>query len=231
MSMRRFLRTLLAPVLLLAPLYGWDCGRTEKTAADETESVVILRTNQGDITLRFYPAAAPEHVKNFLAHSQSGLYKGCLFHRVIPGFMIQGGDPNTKDGDPANDGAGGYSYRGPGSRLTAEFNNRPHTRGTLAMARSDDPNSAGSQFFICQSDAPFLDGKYTVFGEVIGGLDAVDRIAAAPCGDGNRPLEDQRIEEVLIEKWPARRIEEAKAAMAAEAVGKDDPGASEDSVR
>ncbi|MCP4547907.1 MAG: peptidylprolyl isomerase [bacterium] len=182
-------------------------------AGDETETVVTLQTNRGDIVLRFFPDVAPEHVKNFIAHSESGLYKGCLFHRVIPGFMIQGGDPNSKDNDPSNDGMGGYSYKGEGTELKAEFNKRKHLRGTLSMARSQSPNSAGSQFFIMHAAAPFLDGKYSIFGEAIDGIEVVDKIVNSPRNKSDRPDKEQKILNVLVEEWTTEKIEATKAEM------------------
>ncbi len=190
---------------------------TEKAAAQvddqKTETVVILKTTQGDITVRFFPEISPEHAKNFIEHSKSGLYTGTLFHRVIPGFMIQGGDPNSKDDNPNNDGMGGYSYLGEGTMLNAEFNDIPHTRGILSMARSRDVNSAGSQFFIMHAEYPSLNGQYTVFGEVIDGIEVVDAIATTPKNNRDRPLEDQRIEEVEVLEWSVADIEKTKAAM------------------
>ncbi len=182
----------------------------------DKETVVTLKTTQGDIVLRFFPEDAPEHVTNFVEHSKGGLYKGCTFHRVIPGFMIQGGDPNTKEGAGGMPGTGGYGYKGSGTCIDAEFNARRHERGILSMARSQDPNSAGSQFFICHAEASFLDGQYTVFGETIGGLDAVDKIAAAERDGNDMPHDDQRIEDVLVEEWPAERIEETRKALLTE---------------
>ncbi|MHC5080616.1 MAG: peptidylprolyl isomerase [Planctomycetota bacterium] len=132
------------------------------------------------MTLRFFPEKAPEHVKNFVEHARSGFYDNTYFHRVFPNFMIQGGDPNTKDDKPENDGEGGYSYKGPGTRLKAEFNDTYHARGIVSMAREKDPDSAGSQFFILVNDASHLDGKYTAFGEVIEGMEVVDKIVAQP---------------------------------------------------
>ncbi len=172
----------------------------------DTETVVTLTTTRGDIVLRFFPDLAPEHVKNFIAHSESGFYTGCTFHRVIPGFMIQGGDPNTKPDGKGQPGSGGHSYKGPGTKLPAEFNPRPHKRGILSMARSQDPDSAGSQFFIVHADAPFLDRQYTVFGQVVTGLDVVDAIVSAPRDGNDRPREDQRIASVRVEQWEAARV-------------------------
>ena len=179
----------------------------------ETQTVITLKTTQGDIVLRFFPEDAPDHVKNFIEHSRSGLYKGCTFHRVIPGFMIQGGDPNSKDEDPLNDGFGGFSYLGEGTFLSPEFSERKHLRGILSMARSQDPSSAGSQFFIMHADAPFLDGKYSVFGEVVDGIEVVDAIVNVERDERDRPREDQRILDALVEEWPVKKVEKTKAAM------------------
>ncbi|MBN2170885.1 MAG: peptidylprolyl isomerase [Candidatus Krumholzibacteriota bacterium] len=210
----RVLPTLLVVILALGVATLFGCATPKGSKEDGVkETVVTLVTAQGEIVLRFFPDVAPEHVKNFVHHSESGLYQGCTFHRVIPGFMIQGGDPNSKDDDPTNDGMGGYSYRGEDTTLKAEFNDRPHLRGTLSMARANDPNSAGSQFFICHAAAPFLDGKYSVFGEVIDGMDAVDKIANADRDGNDRPHEDQVILQVLVEEWPTAKVEEMRAAM------------------
>ena len=149
-----------------------------------TETNAIIHTGFGDITLRFFPEDAPGHVKNFTELAQKNFYNKTTFHRIIPGFMIQGGDPNTKSADRSRHGMGG-----PGYRVKAEFNNKPHRRGTLSMARSADPDSAGSQFFICVSPAPHLDGQYTVFGEVTDGIDVVDKIVSQPRDKNDNPLE------------------------------------------
>ena len=138
----------------------------------------------GEIVLRFYPDVAPNHVKNFLGLASKKFYDGTTFHRVIPGFMIQGGDPNSKSPDRASHGMGG-----PGHRIKAEFNSRPHKRGVLSMARANDPDSAGSQFFICVADAHFLDWQYTAFGEVVSGLEVADRVVAAKRDGRDNPLE------------------------------------------
>ena len=139
------------------------------------DDIVILETNRGAMKLKLYPDVAPNHCKNFKKLANSGFYDKTTFHRIIPGFMIQGGDINSRDNDPKNDGHGG-----PGWTVDAEFNDISHQRGILSMARSADPNSAGSQFFICVADAPHLDGKYTVFGEVIEKVHIVDHILNTP---------------------------------------------------
>ncbi|MDE3225960.1 MAG: peptidylprolyl isomerase [Nitrospirota bacterium] len=138
----------------------------------------------GEIVLKFYPDVAPGHVKNFIKLAQEKFYDGTTFHRVIPGFMIQGGDPNSKKPDRSMHGMGG-----PGHRVKAEFNSKPHRRGVLSMARANDPDSAGSQFFICVADANFLDWQYTAFGEVVSGMDVADTIVAVKRDGRDNPLE------------------------------------------
>jgi peptidyl-prolyl cis-trans isomerase B (cyclophilin B) len=139
------------------------------------DDIVIIETTRGTMKLKLFPNDAPNHCKNFKKLANSGFYDKTKFHRIIPGFMIQGGDINSRDNDGKNDGHGG-----PGWTVNAEFNDIPHKRGILSMARSSDPNSAGSQFFICVADAPHLDGKYTVFGEVIDKVHIVDHIVNTP---------------------------------------------------
>lgn len=175
------------------------------------QHVAILETTQGTIYIKFFPDKAPVHVHNFLEHCRSGFYEGTYFHRVFPGFMIQGGDPNTKDDDKANDGQGGYGYRGEGTFLRAEFNDVNHVRGVLSMARSADPDSAGSQFFIMVADNPGLDGKYSAFGQVISGMRVVDKIVSQPGtpipgAGGNNPDRPQRIERATVEIWTDGKV-------------------------
>ncbi len=154
----------------------------------------VIHTNLGSIELEFYSDVAPKHVENFKKLARDKFYDGSTFHRVVPNFVIQGGDPNSKDDDRSNDGMGG-----PGYTIAAEFNKRPHKRGTLSMARRQDPNSAGSQFFICLKELPNLDHKYTVFGNVIKGMDVVDRIAAMPRDSRHNPVEKAVMKRVAIE--------------------------------
>jgi peptidyl-prolyl cis-trans isomerase B (cyclophilin B) len=148
------------------------------------EQRAIIHTKFGDITLTFFPEVAPNHVKSFIELTQKGFHNGNTFHRVVPNFVIQGGDPNSKNPDRSKHGMGG-----PGYQLKAEFSNNPHKRGTLSMARSAHPDSAGSQFFICVAAAPFLDGKYTVFGEVSKGMDVVDQIISQPRDGNDNPID------------------------------------------
>ncbi|MBI2185343.1 MAG: peptidylprolyl isomerase [Thaumarchaeota archaeon] len=148
------------------------------------EEIAVIDTKFGKMTIRFFPQDAPRHVDNFKKLARQGFYDGTTFHRVIPGFMIQGGDPNTKDNDRSNDGFGG-----PGYTVPAEFNSRSHRRGIVSMARSQDPNSAGSQFFIVVQDSTFLDRQYTVFGEVINGMEVADKIVSQQRDEHDNPLE------------------------------------------
>ena len=148
------------------------------------QTTAVLETKFGEITLKFFPDVAPKHVNSFIEMANKGFYNGTTFHRVVPGFVIQGGDQNTKSEDRSKHGTGG-----PGYTLEAEFSNLPHKRGTLSMARAANPDSAGSQFFICVAEAAFLDGQYTVFGEVSEGMDVVDEIVAQPRDNSDNPNE------------------------------------------
>jgi len=148
----------------------------------------LIKTNFGDIKIKLLPEIAPETVRNFITLTKSSFYDGTLFHRVIPKFMIQGGDPNTKEPDKSVWGQGG-----PGYNLKAEFNSRSHLRGIVSMARSTDPDSAGSQFFIVTSDSTFLDRQYTVFAEVVEGLEIADKIVNLPRDGNDCPLEEAKM--------------------------------------
>lgn len=149
-----------------------------------TISVTSKGEPLGNIVLRFFQDVAPGHVSNFVKLSKEGFYNGTTFHRVIPGFMIQGGDPNSKSSDRSSHGMGG-----PGHKLKAEFNAKRHNRGIVSMARANDPDSAGSQFFICVADSHFLDRQYTVFGEVIEGMDVADKIVGMKRDSHDNPLD------------------------------------------
>jgi len=147
-----------------------------------------METSEGTISLEFWPDVAPGHVNSFIFLSREGFYEGAIFHRVIPGFMIQGGDPT------------GTGTGGPGYRVKAEFNPRKHTRGVLSMARSNDPNSGGSQFFIMHADSPHLDNQYTAFGKVTSGIEVVDKIARLPTGANDRPKNPPEIRKITIQE-------------------------------
>ena len=154
-------------------------------------TAVIIKTNFGNIKFSLLPDIAPETVRSFSELVKSGFYNGTLFHRVIPGFMIQGGDPNTKNPDKSTWGQGG-----PGHNLKAEFNPRSHLRGIVSMARAADPDSAGSQFFIVTSDSTFLDRQYTVFGEVVDGMEVADKIVNLPRDGNDCPEQEAKMLEV-----------------------------------
>ena len=174
-----------------------------KTAATEENrpmsyyqnKVAELHTTAGEIDIRFFPDVAPNHVKNFVDLAEKGFYNGTKFHRIIPGFMIQGGDPNTISGSPATWGTGGS-----GKYVNAEFSSIKHKRGIVSMARSNDPNSASSQFFIMVADYPSLDNQYSAFGQVTKGMDVVDKIvsAAATGPEGSRPVNPTTITNIAI---------------------------------
>jgi peptidyl-prolyl cis-trans isomerase B (cyclophilin B) len=210
----RTVRSPVALAVLAALALGTSCGRQKNETADAVKvptaapaasaaprDVAVLEV-QGFGTIRFELLAdkAPKTVDNFEKLATSGFYDGTTFHRVIPGFMIQGGDPNSKNRDPRDDGLGG-----PGYTIDAEFNDTSHVRGVVSMARSADPNSAGSQFFIVVADTPQLDGQYTAFGRVIDGMDVVDKIVVVPRdqfgrhGPPDRPIENVVVDHVRIE--------------------------------
>ena len=153
----------------------------------------VIETTLGNIELEFLNDEAPGHVKNFKDLANKGFYDGTTFHRVIPGFMIQGGDPNTKSDDRSSHGMGG-----PGYTINAEFNDTPHDRGVLSMARSQDPNSAGSQFFVVVKDSHFLDNQYTAFGRVVNGMDVVDKIVDVPRDPRDNPNDRVEMKSVKI---------------------------------
>lgn len=156
-------------------------------------AIATIVTNRGTIKFRLLSEVAPETVRNFTTLAQKGFYDGTLFHRVIPGFMIQGGDPNTKTSNKNSWGTGG-----PGYTIKAEFNNVSHKRGIVSMARASDPDSAGSQFFIVTTDSAFLDHQYTVFGEVTEGIETADTIVNLPRDPADRPLQEAKMTSVTV---------------------------------
>jgi peptidyl-prolyl cis-trans isomerase B (cyclophilin B) len=162
------------------------------------EEFAVITTDRGEMKIKFWPDVAPKTVANFMKLASSGFYDGTAFHRIIKGFMIQGGCPNTKDGATGMPGTGS-----PGHTVKAEFNDRKHVRGVVSMARSSHPDSAGSQFFICLGDASFLDGKYTAFGELVGGTEVLDGIGNTPVslgsgGEKSKPVERVEVKSVAI---------------------------------
>ncbi len=190
---RGFLRTALivSPFLAAGIISAQEAsGSASGKPADE---VALIKTTKGDMVVKFWPEKAPKTVENFKKLASQKFYDGTAFHRIIDGFMIQGGDPNTKD--PANEDA--FGTGGPGYKIDAEFNDRKHVFGVISMARSAHPDSAGSQFFLMLGDAPFLDGKYTGFGQIIKGEDVLKTIGKTAVGSsrsGERSKPQERIE-------------------------------------
>jgi peptidyl-prolyl cis-trans isomerase B (cyclophilin B) len=163
--------------------------------------MAVITTTEGEIVIEFWPDVAPKTVENFKKLAWQGFYDGTCFHRVIKGFMIQGGDPLTKD--PSQEGAWGTG--GPGYQVNAEFNDRSHTRGVISMARSSNPNSAGSQFFICHGDPTFLDHQYTAFGKLVQGDDVLEKIATTPTRAQDRPAKRMGVTHIkIVDRPPAK---------------------------
>ena len=187
---------LLASAIAPAQTAGKGKKKMTPPPRDYANTLATLQTDMGDITIKFFYDKAPNHVKNFVDLAASGFYDGTMFHRVIPGFMIQGGDPLTKKPeDPRQPyGTGGNGN----NRINAEFNDVSHKRGIVSMARSSDPNSASSQFFIVVKDSTFLDNQYSAFGEVVSGMDAADKIAAVPRDAKDRPNTPVRIKKIVL---------------------------------
>ena len=201
--MKRFSLILLAALTLCGWVQAADDKKEEskkvEATANNSNEVAVIKTTQGEMVLEFWSDVAPNTVENFKKLAKKGFYDGTAFHRVIKGFMIQGGDPLTKD--PSMQRRWGTGD--PGYKIKAEFNARKHVKGVISMARSQDPDSAGSQFFICHGDASFLDKQYTCFGKLIKGEDVLDKIATTPCGPGgdgarSAPVERQGVESVKI---------------------------------
>ncbi len=167
-------------------------AKTETTPA--AKEVAVIKTSEGEMVVEFWSDVAPKTVENFKALAKKGFYDGTCFHRVIKGFMIQGGDPLTKDASKE----AAWGTGDPGYKIKAEFNSRSHTRGVLSMARSNDPDSAGSQFFICHGAPTFLDHQYTAFGKLIKGDDVLEKIATTPTHPQDRPDKRMNVESVKI---------------------------------
>ena len=186
------LNAMLCAVFFAAAQLGAE-EKKEKPMNTSNE-VAVIKTNEGDMVAELWPDVAPKTVENFKKLARQGFYDGTAFHRIIKGFMIQGGDPLTKDESKrASWGTGD-----PGYKIAAEFNEKSHTRGVLSMARSNDPNSAGSQFFICHGDPTFLDRQYTAFGKLIKGDEVLEKIATTKTGPGDRPLKRINVESIKI---------------------------------
>jgi peptidyl-prolyl cis-trans isomerase B (cyclophilin B) len=204
-------------IMFLLPILFLGCGSekkveplslksTKKAEPKPQKEVAVISTQFGDMVVEFYERAAPKHVESFKLHAKSGYYDGTIFHRVIPGFMIQGGDLNTKGENKSTYGQGGHAakFYGIGKEdnpsswdIPAEFNDIKHTIGVLSMARTNNPNSAGSQFFICAGDASHLDAQYTVFGKVIEGLSVIDKIVSIARDERDNPINRVEMKVVL----------------------------------
>jgi peptidyl-prolyl cis-trans isomerase B (cyclophilin B) len=173
--------------------------KKEASPMSTSNEVAVIKTNEGDMVVQFWTDAAPNTIENFKKLARQGFYDGTIFHRIVKSFMIQGGDPNSKD--PAKDST--YGAGGPGYKIKAEFNNHSHDRGVISMARGPDPDSAGSQFFICLAPVRRLDGQYTTFGQLIKGDDVLDKIGNTPVernaqGEMSKPTKRIVIESVKI---------------------------------
>jgi len=196
----RWMKTLSILALFLLFISGADAEEKQKNFTQEeikkmSETRAVIETKFGDMDLKFFPDVAPHHVTNFIELAKKGFYDGTTFHRVIPRFMIQGGDPNSRNPDKTKHG-----MSGPGYTIKAEFNDRPHKRGTVSMARSAHPDSAGSQFFICVGDAFFLDKQYTAFGELVSGMEVADKIVSQQRDKNDNPIERIEMKVKIVEK-------------------------------
>lgn len=185
----------LSGVVIFMNPFGSSSNQQASPTASAPSEVAIIETNMGTIVFKFHPEAAPKTVENFKKLADEKFYDGTKFHRVIPDFMIQGGDPNSRDADRSKHGTGG-----PGYTIDAEFNSIKHKRGIVSMARARDINSAGSQFFIVVKDSSFLDGQYTAFGEVIQGMDVADKIVNVQRDGNDNPIEPVVMQRVYIKK-------------------------------
>jgi peptidyl-prolyl cis-trans isomerase B (cyclophilin B) len=185
--------------MLSSALLAAEEKKQENTSINTSNEVAVIKTNEGEMVIQFWTDAAPNTIQNFKKLARKGLYDGTIFHRIVKGFMIQGGDPNSKD--PAKEST--YGAGDPGYTIKAEFNNHSHDRGVISMARGPDPDSAGSQFFICLAPVRRLDGQYTTFGKLSKGDDVLDKIGNTPVernaqGEMSKPTTRVVIESVKI---------------------------------
>ena len=182
-------------LLLGVGAYAAEEKKEKKTAMNLSNEVAVIRTSEGEMLVQFWTDAAPNTIENFKKLARQGFYDGTIFHRIIKGFMIQGGDPNSKD--PAKENS--YGEGGPGYEIKAEFNDHPHERGVISMARGPDPDSAGSQFFVCLAPVRRLDGKYNTFGKLIKGDDVLKKIGDTPVTKNNTGEMSKPTKRVVIE--------------------------------
>src|SRR5438093_3507401 len=191
--------SILAVALLLSLALFAAEEKQENPPMNASNEVAVIKTSEGDMVIEFWPDAAPKTIENFKKLARSGFYDGTIFHRIVKGFMIQGGDPNSKDTGKETS----YGEGGPGYKIKAEFNDRSHERGVISMARSSDPDSAGSQFFICLASVPRLDHQYATFGKLIKGDDVLGKIGDMPVtrsssGENSKPTKRVVIESIKI---------------------------------
>jgi peptidyl-prolyl cis-trans isomerase B (cyclophilin B) len=191
--------SILLAVLLSSAMLGAEEKKEEKTTLNSSNEVAVIKTSEGEMVVQFWTDAAPNTIENFKKLARQGFYNGTIFHRIVKDFMIQGGDPNSKD--PAKENS--YGQGGPGYNIKAEFNDHPHDRGVISMARAADPDSAGSQFFICLAPVHRLDHQYTTFGKLIKGDDVVEKIGNTPVernaqGEPSKPTKRVVIESIKI---------------------------------
>ena len=190
---------ILSLVILSSAVFAADEKKEERTSMNSSNEVALIKTSEGDMVMQFWTDAAPNTVENFKKLARQGFYDGTIFHRIVKGFMIQGGDPNSKD--PAKENS--YGEGGPGYNIKAEFNDHSHDRGVISMARGPDPDSAGSQFFICLAPVRRLDHQYTTFGKLIKGENVLEKIGDIPVtknsmGEASKPTKRVVIESIKI---------------------------------
>jgi peptidyl-prolyl cis-trans isomerase B (cyclophilin B) len=191
--------SILAMMLASAALFAAEEKKDEASPANSQNEVAVIKTSEGDMVVQFWTDAAPNTIENFKKLAKQGFYNGTIFHRIVKGFMIQGGDPNSKD--PSKEAK--YGDGGPGYKIKAEFNDHSHERGVISMAREPDPDSAGSQFFICLAPVTRLDHQYTTFGKLIKGADVLTKIGDTPVtrnsiGENSKPTTRVTIEKIEI---------------------------------
>jgi peptidyl-prolyl cis-trans isomerase B (cyclophilin B) len=191
--------SILAMFLLSSALFAAEEKNEDTSPVSTGNEVAVIKTSEGDMVVEFWTDAAPNTIENFKKLARAGFYNGTIFHRIVKAFMIQGGDPNSKDPSKENR----YGEGGPGYKIKAEFNDHSHERGVLSMAREPDPDSAGSQFFVCLSPVPRLDHQYTTFGKLIKGDDVLGKIGDTPVnrnsmGEMSKPTKRVTIEKIDI---------------------------------
>jgi len=195
MSFVRMKLSIFLTLVLASAVLGADGKKEEKTPRNSSNEVAVIKTREGEMVVQFWTDAAPNTIDNFKKLSSQGFYDGTIFHRIVKGFMIQGGDPNSKD--PAKENS--YGEGGPGYNIKAEFNDHGHDRGVISMARGPDPDSAGSQFFICLGPVHRLDHQYTSFGKLIKGDDVLEKIGDTPVTKNSMGEPSQPTKRVIIE--------------------------------